>query len=115
MSQGQHLNGNDSGGGGGGGADQVLMTNVYPYDIAAHDYGGRVPVDTAPDPVPVYRALKITPSAHHRHELINLATSQQLWSEPHGICRCTTTGMCTTVSTQKDELQLWELNCLLHV
>ena len=24
------------GGGGGGGADQVPMTNVYPYDVAAH-------------------------------------------------------------------------------
>ena len=48
---------------GGGGADQVLMTSVYPYDIAAHapNYGGRVPVDTTPGPVPVYRALKSHP------------------------------------------------------
>ena len=36
------------------------MTCVYPYDIAAHapNCGGRVPVDTTPGPVPVYRALK---------------------------------------------------------
>ena len=35
-----------------------------------------------------------------------------LTSEPPGICRCTTTGMCTTES-RFNELQLWELDCLL--
>ena len=35
------------------------MTHVSPYDIVdASDYGGRVPVDTTPGPVPVYRTLK---------------------------------------------------------
>ena len=36
------------------------MTHVSSYAIVdAPNYGGRVPVDTAPGPVPVYRALKI--------------------------------------------------------
>ena len=37
-----------------------------------------------------------------------------LHSEPSGIFRCTTTGMSTTVSSC-NELQLWELDCLLTV
>ena len=38
------------GGGGGGGADPVLMTCVYPYDIAAHapNSGGRSPGSQTP-------------------------------------------------------------------
>ena len=35
-----------------------------------------------------------------------------LHSEPSGICRCTPTGMSTTVS-MLNELQLWDLGCLL--
>ena len=77
---------------GGGGADQVLMTCVYPYDIAAHapNYGDRVPVDTTPGPVPMYRALKNTP-----HQLINAMMS------------------CPTRQISQ-RVQPSELDCLLH-
>ena len=39
-----------------------LMRCVCPYPITdASNYGDRVPVDTAPGPVPVHRALKNPP------------------------------------------------------
>ena len=48
---------------GGGGSDVELSEHVCPYPLVdAPNYGGRVPVDTTPGPVPVYRALK-----HHLH------------------------------------------------
>ena len=69
----------------GPGADDT----VYPYDIAAHapNYGGRVPVDTTPCPVPVYRALKnphqpnsTTESCqdHRSQRFLNRAPGKQL-------------------------------------
>ena len=47
------------GGGGGGGSDVRLDECVCPYPpVDAPNDGGRVPVDTTPGPVPVYKALK---------------------------------------------------------
>ena len=48
------------GGGGGGGADPVLMTCVYPYDIAAHapDWGGKTPGSQTPG-VPATLGLNV--------------------------------------------------------
>ena len=44
------------------------MTHVSPYAIVdAPNYGGRVPVDTTPGPVPVYRALKSQPLSSELH------------------------------------------------
>ena len=46
----------------------VVRTCVYDKHVSpckptdASNYGSRVPVDTAPGPVPVYRALKMYPS-----------------------------------------------------
>ena len=53
---------------------------MFIHDAArdAPNYGGRVPVDTTTALYLCTGPLKITPSAHRRHELINLATSQQL-------------------------------------
>ena len=49
--------------------------------------GDRVPVDTAPSPVPVYKALK---NPHSTCKSTATARpSQFLHSEPPGICRCT--------------------------
>ena len=48
----------------------VVMTTCLstPPHSEAPDYGGRVPVDTVPGPVPVYKALKSPISAHHRDD-----------------------------------------------
>ena len=36
----------------------LICVFVHTYQQLATNYGSRVPVDTAPSPVPVYRALK---------------------------------------------------------
>ena len=62
--------------GGGGGSDGDINDDV-PGDTDAEDApycGGRVPVDTAPGPVPVYTALQIPTSAHHHDDELH-ATS----------------------------------------
>ena len=41
--------------------DVCDMSLTICYNSPAPDYGSRVPVDTAPGPVPVYRELKILP------------------------------------------------------
>ena len=49
-------------GGDGGGADDLWRRRVCPGSfLRAANYGGRVPVDTTPGPVPVCRALKKSP------------------------------------------------------
>ena len=62
---------------------------MFIHDAArnAPNYGGRVPVDTTPGPVPVYRASK---NPHSPCQSTATAKpSQFLHSEPPGICRCT--------------------------
>ena len=56
----------------------------------APNYGGRVPVDTTPGPVPACRALK------RPHQLINAMMSCPTRRKPQRV-------------------QPWELDCLLHV
>ena len=68
---------------------------MFIHDAArdAPNYGDRVPVDTTPGPVPVYKALKSHPIsssppwAHQPRDVTATVTS-----EPLGICHCTTTG-----------------------
>ena len=74
--------------GGGGDSDVKLSEHVCPYPLVdAPNYGDRVPVDTAPGPVPVYRAQRIPT---HRVRALQLRRLRSvLYSEPHGNCRCT--------------------------
>ena len=44
----------------------MTQMSIHESQRDAPNHGGRVPVDTAPGPVPVHRALKIPTSAHHR-------------------------------------------------
>ena len=48
--------------------DVYDMSLTMCHNSPAPNYGGRVPVDTTPGPVPVYRAYKLTPSAHQRDD-----------------------------------------------
>ena len=51
--------------------------------LNAPDYGGRVPVDTTPGPVPMHRAQKSRP-------LISASTARDAWppAKPAVTCRC---------------------------
>ena len=98
-----------------------------PPHSQAPNYGGRVPVDSAPSPVPVYRALKKSPlSACQRS---NSSTVPAL-TAPRA-CRtqqrarpppCPRTGLQVHAQTFRglgtqrvsQQVQLWEHDCLLH-
>ena len=55
----------------------------------APNYGGRVPVDTAPGPVPVYRAFKKNPELIiEKMSCLRLKTSCTVWTI--GTSRCIT-------------------------
>ena len=85
--------------------------SVHATKSQAPNYGGRVPVDTAPSPVPVYRALKktLTVSEHCNCETFAVF----LHSEPPGSV-IAHNGHATTLSMQEyDELQLWDLDGFL--
>ena len=68
--------------------DVYDMSLTICHNSPAPNYGSRVPVDTAPGPVPVYRAQKIYPTS-------------QLAGPTAGTCRCGK----TATSTNVDELR----------
>ena len=65
---------------------------------SAPNYGGRVPVDTVPGPVPVYRAIKkLNPSAHHHDdELAHVDTPRK--RRVLNRCNCGSTTMFSTTA-----------------
>ena len=92
----------------------LICVSVHTYQQYAPNYGSRVPVDTAPGPVPVHRALKnhpissSPPGADQPHD-----ATETVSSGASSICRSQRQARERPVSTQKDELQLWDLDCLL--
>ena len=84
---------------------------TFIHDAArdAPNYGDRVPVDTTPGPVPVYRALKKNNMSEH----CNCGTTAVICTPNHTAAVVAHNGHATT-SPEFNELQLWELNCLLH-
>ena len=88
----------------------LICVFVHSYQQHATNYGSRVPVDTAPGPVPVYRALKRLPvmpavrtdswisslqehsEVHHRAGTAAAAPPRNPQSLNHGHLSCTTTG-----------------------
>ena len=108
---------------------------MTPHEVPPN-YGGRVPVDTTPGPVPVYWALQLVkPRRQDLVDELQLRINHRVPDTPTGMSttlskyclgphveaspgtsttsRCTPTGMQQPVQTAK-ELQLWELGCLLH-
>ena len=68
-------------------------------------------MDTAPDPVPVYRALK---NPTHQLRALQRATVAVVCTLNHQAYVVAHNGHATTLSAQEyDGLQLWELGCLL--
>ena len=88
-------------------------TCLSPYAIVdAPNCGGRVPVDTAPGPAPVYRALKNPPLTMSEH--CNCGTNA-VFCTPNLTASVVAHNGHATTSLEFNELQLWELGCLLHV
>ena len=74
----------EGGGGGVGGSKDQWKRRVCPGSfLKAPNYGGRVPVDTTPGPVPMHRAPKSQP-------LISASTARDAWppAKPAVTCRC---------------------------